>query len=104
MIKKHTLYLGLNDKDSKVQAVSTLEAVKIVQNLGVSLGFDGMTIFEADGIYKHNDGSVVIEKTLRIEILFSTDAAIKGFANKLKEVFNQESIALQSESVNSELI
>lgn len=32
-MEKWTLYLGLNDKDSKVQKISTLEAYKVVSNL-----------------------------------------------------------------------
>ena len=33
MIKKFTLYLGLNDKDTKRQEVSTIEAYKIITNI-----------------------------------------------------------------------
>lgn len=44
MIKKYTLYLGLNDKDSKQQEISTIEAYKVVSNL-ISKDFDGGTIF-----------------------------------------------------------
>lgn len=100
MISKFTLYLGLNDKDSKIQKINTLEAFKIVSNL-IAARFDGGTIFEADGIYKHDDGSVVIEKTLRIEILFSSLEDIKTLVQDLKEIFNQESIAVQHEQINS---
>ena len=52
MIKKFTLYLGLNDKDTKRQEISTLEAYKVVSNL-LAKDFGGGTIFEAQGIYKH---------------------------------------------------
>lgn len=100
MIEKFTLYMGLNDKDSKIQKISTLEAFKIVSNL-IAARFDGGTIFEADGIYKHDNGSVVIEKTLRIEILFASLEDIKILVHDLKEIFNQESIAVQHEQINS---
>ena len=103
-IKKHTLYLGLNDKDSKQQKISTVEAYKTVENLLKNNNFDGATIFEAVGLYKHDNGVYVTESTLRIEILFSTDEKIKTLANTLKQVFNQESIALQVESINSQLV
>lgn len=101
-IKKYTLYMGLNDKDSKQQQVSTLDAYKMVNNL-VCRMFDGGTISEAQGIYKHEDGTVVVETTLRIELLFAEEESVKELVATLKSVFNQESIAVQKEVVNSEL-
>lgn len=88
MIKKYTIYLGLNDKDTKVQEISTLEAYKIVSNL-ISADFDGGTIFEAKGIYKHDDGTIVTETTLRIELLFAEELQVKEFVETLKKLFNQ---------------
>ena len=102
-MKKFTLYLGLNDKDLKVQKISTLEAFKIVSNI-IASRFDGGTIFEADGVYKHENGAYVIEKTLRIELLFVERPAVVEFVKVLKEIFNQESIAVQEETINSVLM
>lgn len=102
MIKKFTLYLGLNDKDTKVQQISTLEAYKIVSNL-ISSDFGGGTIFEAKGIYKHEDGAIVTETTLRIELLFAEELQVKELVNTLKKLFNQESVAVQQEVINSQL-
>lgn len=99
---KYTLYMGLNDKETKRQMISTVEAYKIVSNL-VSQMFDGGTIYEADGVYKHDDGTIVIEKTLKIELLFAEQKDVKDFCETLKRVFNQESIAVQREEINSEL-
>ena len=42
---KFTLYLGLNDKDTKTQLVSTLEAYKVVTNV-LKTYTDGATVFE----------------------------------------------------------
>ena len=102
MVQKFTLYLGLNDKDSKTQKISTVEAYKIVSNI-IAKRFDGGTIFEADGIYRHESGAIVIEKTLRIELLFAEKPAVLDFVNELKTIFNQEKIAVQEETINSEL-
>lgn len=102
MIKKYTLYLGLNDKDSKIQEISTIEAYKIITNILASR-FGGGTIFEAKGIYKHDDGNIVIENTLRIEILFAEEKNVKKLVGDLKEIFNQESVAVQSEEIESNL-
>lgn len=102
MIKKFTLYLGLNDKDSKQQEIATVEAYKIVSNL-ISSDFNGGTIFEAKGIYKHENGQIVTETTLRIELLFTEAVKVKALCDTLKKLFNQESIAVQEEVINSEL-
>lgn len=101
-IAKFTLYVGLNDKDSKQQEISTLDAYKIVNNMLMS-SFDGGTISEVTGIYKHDNGTFVTEKTLRIEILFADTESVKRLVSDLKKVLNQESIAVQREVINSEL-
>lgn len=101
-MNKFTLYLSLNDKDTKTQLINTVEAYKIACNL-VMKSFEGATISEATGIYKHDDGTFVTESTLRIEILFAEEREIKSLVDILKKVFNQESIAVQSEVVNSQL-
>ena len=102
-MEKFTLYLGLNDKDTKQQKIGTIEAYKIVSNLIVKYA-EGGTIYEADGIYKHNDGKIVIEKTLKIELMFTTRQVVEKLIQQLKTIFNQETIALQYENITSELI
>ena len=106
MTTKKTIYLGLNDQATKTQVINTIEAYKIVNNL-ISNDFSGGTIFEAQGIYKHADGTIVIERTLRIELLLfeAGDAAkVSNLIQTLKKVFNQESVAVQTENITSELI
>ena len=102
MLEKYTLYVGLNDKDSKTQEINTVDAYKIVSNLMIQM-FDGGTISEAQGIYKHDNGTFVTETTLRIELLFVEKESVKKFVDILKRVLNQESIAVQHEIVDSEL-
>lgn len=102
-MKKFTLYLGLNDKDKKTQLINTIEAYKIVNNIITSYT-DGATIFEANGIYKHENGTVTIEKTLRIELLFIKKSTVLEIVKQLKMIFNQESIALSEEEIKSELL
>lgn len=102
-MKKFTLYLGLNDRETKMQKIQTVEAFKIVSNL-IASRFNGGTIFEADGVYRHDNGAYVIEKTLRIELLFVERPEVVEFVKVLKEVFNQETIAVQEETTNSVLM
>lgn len=104
MIKKYTLYLGLNDKDTKTQKIATLEAYKFITNLLKLKGFDGATIYEAIGLYRHESGEFTTENTLRIELLFTEKEKVLELIKDLKNLFNQESVALQEETIESELI
>ena len=104
MIVKHTLFLGLNDKDKKVQLINTIEAYKIVMNLVCSVGYDGASVSNTTGFYKHDDGSFVVEESLRIEILFADDIKTDNLIHDLKRTFNQESVALQIEKIESKLV
>jgi hypothetical protein len=109
-ISKATIFVGLNDKESKLQEISTLDAAKFIQREIVK-EFEGGTISEATGIYRHQDGTgFVVENTLKVEILFfgaSRDQAREAvipFINRVKIFLNQETVALQLEEIESELI
>lgn len=92
----YVIYLGLNDKDTKKQKISTLEAFKIASNILLNNNIDGATMFEAQGIYKHENGDIVIENTIRIELAFIDDESIiYNIIKLLKSTFNQESIMLK---------
>lgn len=103
-MKKITLYIGLNDKDSKVQEVGTIDAYKMVSNV---IEVDS-TITEGRGIYKHEDGTVVSEVSLIVELLDFDNILSKGWVknkiNQIKTLLNQESVAVQYQEVDSELI
>ena len=110
---KYTLYLGLNDKDKKKAEELTKKDIygvdkktyqdKICNNILLHYT-DGATIFEANGIYKHEDGDYTIEKTLRIELLFIDTEILDKIIADLKRAFNQEAIAVQKQKVDSYLV
>lgn len=99
-MKKHTLYIGLNDKDEKRQTVITEKALSIVEGIFLDV-IGGATISEARGIYTHENGQKVIENTLRVETFGANDDAIRFCAEYLKKALNQESIAVESVESNS---
>ncbi len=101
-MKKFTLYCGLNDKDTHQQEIGTLDAAKIVRNTCLAHA-DGATIFEADGIYKHQDGTFVLEKTLRVELMMVEQSIVRKIVDMLKVMLNQESIAVQEQEIVSAL-
>lgn len=103
-MKKHTFYIGLNDKDTKTQLIGTLDAYRIVTNI---LGVDS-TIKECKGVYTHEDGTITTENTLEVILLdfdgVMTKAWITEKVEAIKIALNQESIAYQKENINSELL
>ena len=102
-MKKYTLYLGLNDKDTKKQEVNYFDAYKLVNSIVFSR-VNGATFSKREGYYKHEDGTLVIENTICIELLFTDFETVKEIVALLKETFNQESIAVQTQTIESELM
>ena len=103
MTKKFTLSIGLNDKDTKNQRLSTLEAYKLIENVIIEK-VGGGSIFEGRGIYKHDNGEIVIENSLAVELYGCNEADCIEIINVLKVSLNQESIILTTEAVNSKFI
>ena len=101
-LEKFTLFIGLNDKDSKQQEINTIDCYKILMNLFSKNSVD-CTISESQGFYTHLDGTFTIEKSLRVEILFSSKEKIYSLCDAIKILLNQESIAVQRDLVESEL-
>ena len=99
---KYILYVGLNDKDTKTQKIDTLSAYNLTNNILLNY-VEGATVTQSKGIYKHNNGNVVIENTLVIELLFTDKTTVETIAKELKMVLNQESIAIQKQTIESYL-
>ena len=102
-MKKYTLYIGLNDKDSKHQEITTLDAYKVASNVFCQYT-GGATISEAMGVYTHDDGTIITEKSLRCEIYGAEIGVIMRAANELKVAFNQESILIETVETTSYFI
>lgn len=102
-MKKFILYLGLNDKDTKNQKITTKQALKKCNDLLLQY-VEGATVYQANGIYKHLNSQTITEKTFIIELLFTNKTTVLKISNDLKKIFNQEAIAIQEESVNSYLV
>ena len=99
---KYNLSIGFNDKDTKKQILEDTTIYSIIQNT-LKEYLDGYTILTAFGGYKHDDSTFVEEKSCRVEILFANDMLIKLIVEKLKQLLNQESIAVEKIETNSEL-
>ena len=100
---KFILYVGLNDEETKMQEISTIDAFKILTNIFVE-HVGGVTITEAKGVYTHDDGTVVIENTLRCEVFDCELIKILKVVEIIGTILRQQSIALETIETNSEFV
>lgn len=98
-IARHTLIVGLNDKDTKKQVCNRHTAKRVIMNI-----VGDCTISDAIGRYTHEDGSIVNEKSVKVELLFKADNEVMAYAQQIKKELNQESIALVKDYIESELV
>lgn len=94
-LMQYSLFIGLNDKDTKKQEVSTSKAIELVSNV-----IAGGSISTIHGVYTHEDGTKVKENTLKVDILYSDDATVRMYANNIKSLLNQESVMISKEFIN----
>ena len=97
---KTTIYIGLLDKDTKKQELTTLNAFKVAANIFAETT-GGATITEGTGVYTHEDGTIVIEPTLVCIIYGADESQIEKAASLAKIALNQESVAIEICESNS---
>ena len=87
-------YIGLNDKDTKEQEITSMKAESILDKLFTNAYPLGFARTNAIGRYKHNDGHIVSEETIIYTVL---DAKIVDYKliDDIKSILNQESVAVQ---------
>ena len=98
-ILKHTLYVGLNDKDKHKQLIKPIKAQDLIKTILNNNGIDGATFIGSKGVYKTE-----VENSFKIEILFAKDKQIKKSIKEIKRRLNQESVAVTREKIVSNLL
>lgn len=89
------LYIGLNDKDTKRQELSNLEAKAEISAILFRYCPEGFTLQECQGMYKHDDGTVVCENTIKVILLGYNMSMIYEIIEDLKRKLNQECVAVE---------
>lgn len=89
-----TIFVGLFDKDTRTQIIDTKDAEKDIAEVCAER-FGGATISRCMGVYKHHDGEVVMEPSIRIEVAFVTEELARSVAAELRDKFNQESVGFK---------
>lgn len=83
------LNIGLFDKDTKEQKITTDEVVKILSEY-----FD-CTIIPCYGVYTHDDGTKIIEPSIKVEIYNERYSEVYWIVKReLLTRLNQESIVI----------
>ena len=91
---KYTLYLGLNDKDTYEQKISTEDAIdKANQICAAHSG--GYTQFTARGGWTNDDGTLGHENTLVYMIYDISESDLKAILDEFIKDFNQSSVLVE---------
>ena len=90
-----TIYAGLFDQHTHTQLIETATALQLVTDLVLSR-FGGATLSQTHGVYTHADGSMVVEPSLRVELLTSDadQVLVAELVADIKRILNQESVLL----------
>ena len=104
-MRRYTLTIGLFDKDTKKQKISTDIAIRIVSDIVVNVIGYG-TIHTGNGIYTHAAGAIVIEPSIVFFVDGEKDLKDKvvNLAWSIKKALNQESIMLEETAVKMEFV
>ena len=94
----YRVVLGLNDGESHVQEINSDDAMTMV-SLYVASHFDGATVTKGYGVYRHENGDIVREESIIIDLAFVTEFMVESLVKHLKQVFNQESVMVMKMNV-----
>ena len=66
---KYNIYIGMFDKDTKQQEMSSQDFFNTVRKVMRFKNIDNYTIYKCKGHYKHEDGKTVCEPSVNVEII-----------------------------------
>lgn len=89
------LYIGLNDKDTKRQELTNLDAKAEISTILFRYFHNGFTLQECQGMYRHEDGTVVCENTIKVTLFDYNISLVLDAVEDLKLKLNQECIAVE---------
>lgn len=100
-VRKYTLYIGTQDKETKVKELSDKEIIAVFDTV-----LENYTLIKAQGRYEYFDKTKCQEETFIIEIVDSelTTIKLENICTFIKNMLNQESIIVQQQVVQWEFI
>ena len=99
---KYNFYVGLNDKYTCKQEVSTEKAEMILSEILLDeFRVYGFTMINCKGVYKmENTGEIISENTIKIEIVSDSAIPADRIVEKIKNRLNQESVMVEKSEKN----
>lgn len=98
----YCLYFGLTDKDTGKQELTMEEAKDIAIPLFIEAG-SGYTVYEAEGGFAKEDGTVVQNGTLVFDSTHGDEQAILDLIEKVRRALNVESVYCESKLVGCQI-
>lgn len=95
MKEKIKLSIGLFDKDTKKQEVDTYTAVDLIEKAVMATGVGGLSVYTGNGVYLHDDGTLVKEPSVFVEVYGWKLDSMKTAVQFIKRELNQESISVE---------
>ena len=94
MMYRNQFTIGLFDKDTEKQEISTHEAKNLIAEILIGkFGIFAFTMIECSGVYRMaSTGRIVFEPSIRVEIATDDELAADDIIDELKAALNQESI------------
>lgn len=100
---KYNIYIGMFDKDTKKQELSTQDFLNTVRKIMSIKDIDNYTIYKCKGHYKYIDNTATYEPTLNIEIIehenWTNFMYIGDLKNMLCNSLNQESVLITKQKI-----
>lgn len=98
---KYNIYVGMFDKDTKTQVLSSTEFLNTVRKIMRLNYIDNYTIYKCKGHYKYYDNTTVCEPSINIEIVLNSLCidVLDKIKFKLCKELNQESVLITKQSI-----
>lgn len=95
---KYNIYIGMFDKDTKQQEISSQEFFNTVRRIMRYNYIDNYTIIKCKGHYKSNT-MIVCEPTIIVEIIISYELFTDDIKTMLCKELNQEDVLITKQSI-----
>jgi len=102
---EHIITIGMFDQETKKQEITKADYLRIIEDEICNRGFCATLFTEGVfGIYRHEDGTVVKEPSIRIEIAGVERREIIPMIRAFRERFNQESVLYKMTTQEFDLV
>lgn len=95
---KHTLYVGLNDRETLTRLIPVAEAETRLNAIALKHA-GGFTVFRAKGFWLNDDGLPTSEDTLVYEFVGASESAVDAIVAEMLVAMNQDSILVETGTV-----